>query len=126
MGRATPPSRDRLRRQVSRLRGMRAEVLAASMLVAKGYRVIAVRWASHVGEIDLIAARGRFIVFVEVKQRRSFEEAENSVGAKQRQRVRRAAELWLSRRPKYQAHEIRFDLVLVVPWRMPRHVIGGL
>jgi putative endonuclease len=107
-------------------RGHLSEWLAATFLMAKGYRILARRWASPLGEVDLIAVRGGRLAFVEVKRRLTFEDAEASITPRQRQRIRRAADLWLARRPRYQTHEIGFDLVFLAPRRWPRHIENGL
>lgn len=107
-------------------RGRASEGLAALALRAKRYRILARRLRTPVGEIDLIAVRGRRLAFVEVKRRASFADAEASIGARQRQRVRRAADFWLARHPRFQEHDIVFDLVFLVPWRWPRHLENAL
>ncbi len=107
-------------------RGQLSESVAAWMLRLKGYRILGRRVKTAVGEIDLVAVRGKRLVFVEVKQRQTFEGAEASIPDRQRERVRRAAQLWIGKRPHYQCHEQGFDLVLVVPRRWPRHVLNGL
>ena len=107
-------------------RGWVSEHLAAVFLMAKGYRVLARRQKTPAGEIELIVVRGRRLVFVEVKQRASLVEAEAAIGPRQRARVRRAADLWLARHPRYAAHEIGFDLVFLVPPRFPKHLENAL
>jgi len=107
-------------------RGHFAEYAAALVLMLKGYRILGRRVATHAGEIDLIARRGRRIAFVEVKRRMSMADAEASVTDRQRQRVRRAALLWIAKRPHYHHHEQGFDLMLCVPGAWPRHIENGL
>lgn len=106
--------------------GHAAEWIAAGWLTLKGYRVLGRRVRTAGGEIDLIAVRGRRIAFVEVKQRRDMMAAEASILPRQRQRVRRAAELWLRSRPAYHEHEMGFDIVFLLPWRWPQHIENGL
>jgi putative endonuclease len=107
-------------------RGHLAEWVAAAVLIAKGHRILARRQKTPAGEIDLIAVRGNRIAFVEVKRRLTLEDAQASITELQRQRIRRAADLWLARHPGYQAHEIGFDLVFLVPRRWPSHIENGL
>lgn len=107
-------------------RGWVSEHLAAAFLMAKGYRVLARRQKTPAGEIDLIAVRGRRLAFVEVKQRASLLEAEAAIGPRQRARVRRAADLWLARHPRYAEHEIGFDLIFLMPRRWPVHLENAL
>jgi putative endonuclease len=94
--------------------------------MAKGYRILARRTKTHVGEIDLIAVRGARVVFVEVKARRSIAECEAAITPALGERVRRAAVLWLGRHPRYQQHEQGYDLVFVCPWRLPLHILNAL
>jgi putative endonuclease len=107
-------------------RGWLSEHLAAAFLMAKGYRVLARRQKTPAGEIDVIAVRRGRLAFVEVKQRASIAEAEAAVGPRQRARVRRAADLWLARHPRFAAHEIGFDLIFLVPRRWPIHLENAL
>ncbi len=114
------------RRRSRERRGRAYELLAAATLVLKGYGVLARRYKTRVGEIDIIAVRGRRLAFFEVKLRRSFAEAEAAIGPRQRRRVRRAADLWLAKNPRYLEHDQTFDLIFLVPWRWPRHLENAL
>src|SRR5436309_111397 len=75
--------------------GLSAESRAAAYLVAKGYRIMARRFRSGVGEIDIIARRRNTIVFVEVKARASLNDAAYAVTAHQQARIIAAAEAWI-------------------------------
>ncbi len=105
--------------------GVSAESVAAIFLGAKGYRTIARRWKSPVGEIDLVIKRGRLIVFVEVKARKDFDQAAESVLVRQRRRIVAAAQAWLAAHPEHAGYDMRFDAVLVSPGRMPQHVVAA-
>ena len=94
-------------------------------LIAKGYRIVARRWRSPFGEVDIIARRRRALVFVEVKARNLLDDAAESVTLRQRQRIIGAAEAWLASHPEDAICDIRFDAVLVAPRRMPRHILGA-
>lgn len=107
-------------------RGHLSEWAAAAFLVAKGYRILARRWKAPGGEIDLIAARGNRLAFVEVKYRLTLADAEASITGRQRSRIRHGAGLWLARHPAYQAHEIGFDLIFLLRRRWPMHIRNGL
>jgi len=121
MRRAQAPD---LRRQAAETRGRRAEAIAAWWLRLKLYRVLARRFRSGAGEIDLIVRRGRTLVFVEVKQRPS--EAEGIVAVKPaaRKRIARAAELWIGKHPALAGLDRRFDVVVAIPGRWPRHLVS--
>jgi putative endonuclease len=127
--RAAPASGSDRRRDQRRARhraGRRAEWFAAMGLRLRGYRILARREKTPVGEIDLIAVRGRRLAFVEVKRRATLEAAEAAVTTAQRARIRRAADLWLARNAPYQSHDMGFDIVFLIGHRWPRHVENGL
>jgi putative endonuclease len=103
-------------------RGVFAETLAAALFRFKGYRIVARRYRTPVGEIDLVALKGSRLVFVEVKRRRSAEDAAWTLPAKQRRRIVRAAQYWLASHPSFTGHDMAFDVVLSAPWTLPRHI----
>jgi putative endonuclease len=109
-------------RQAAFRLGLSAETRAAALLLAKGFRIVARRWQSPVGEIDLVARRGRLLVFVEVKARGAFDAAAEAVTLRQQRRISAAAKAWLARHAEDAGRDIRFDAVLVAPWRWPRHI----
>ncbi|MFN0218800.1 MAG: YraN family protein [Hyphomicrobium sp.] len=117
------PDEERQRRH---RRGHTAEWIAAAYLTTQGYRILARRYKSPQGEVDLIIARRERIAFVEVKRRPTREECEAAITHNLSRRVRRAADLWLSRRADYQSWEIGFDVVFVIPWRVPVHLTNAL
>jgi len=83
--------------------------------MAKGFRIVARRWKSPVGEIDLIARRGRLLVFAEVKARARLDDAAESLSERQRRRIAAAAEIWLANNPDDATCDMRFDAILVAP-----------
>ena len=109
-------------RQKAYRRGHRGEWLAAAALMLKGYRILARRHRTKLGEIDLIARRGDLVVFVEVKARRTLMEAMEAIGHQAERRIEGAADLWLSLQSDYGKLSMRFDMVAVLPWRWPVHV----
>src|SRR5690349_24078713 len=90
--RASPIQAPRPERQIAFRTGISAESRAAMFLVAKGFRILARRWRSPVGEIDIIARRRTLLIFVEVKARANLDDAAWSVTERQRQRIAAAAE----------------------------------
>ena len=112
-------------RQVAFRLGISAESRAAAFLIAKGYRILARRWRSPAGEIDIIACRRQLLIFVEVKARDKFDDAAWSVTDRQRSRIAAAAEIFLARIGEHQFRDMRFDAVLVAPGRIPRHIPGA-
>jgi putative endonuclease len=105
--------------------GLSAESRAAVLLLAKGYRILARRYRSAVGEIDIVARRRGVLVFVEVKARESFDAAAEAIGPRQQQRIIAAANAWLGAHPEDARRNMRFDAVLVVPGRLPRHLMAA-
>jgi putative endonuclease len=120
--RPTPVQGPRPERQVAFRTGISAESRAAAFLLAKGFRILARRWRSGVGEIDIVARRRALLIFVEVKARETLDEAAWSVTDRQRGRIIAAAEAWLARFPDPRIQDIRFDAMLVAPGRIPRHI----
>src|SRR5580692_4236823 len=103
-------------RQVAFRLGISAESRAAAFLIAKGYRILARRWRSPVGEIDIIARRRQLLVFVEVKARDTLDDAAWSVTDRQKARIVAAAEAWLARQgDDHGFQDMRFDAMLVAP-----------
>jgi putative endonuclease len=112
-------------RQAAFRTGISAESRAAVLLIAKGFRIVARRWKSPLGEIDIIARRRRLLVFAEVKARASLDEAAESVNDRQRRRIAAAAEIWLAANADPSIEDIRFDAILVAPWKIPRHNVAA-
>jgi putative endonuclease len=103
-------------------RGHRGEWLAAAALMAKGFRIIARRYKTPLGEIDLIARRGDLVLMVEVKARRTLLAAMEAISGTAERRIEGAADLWLSRQRDDGRLSVRFDMVAILPWRWPVHV----
>jgi putative endonuclease len=102
--------------------GLSAESRAVALLVAKGYRILARRFRTPLGEIDIIARRRDVLVFVEVKARDNFDEAAESIVKRQQNRIIGAAQMWLAAHPEDAMRDMRFDAILVIPGRLPRHL----
>ena len=102
--------------------GLSAESRAASLLIAKGFRILARRWKCPLGEIDIIARRRDLVVFVEVKARDNLDDAAESVTPRQQRRIAAAGEAWLAEHNDSAILDIRFDVMLVAPRRPPVHI----
>jgi putative endonuclease len=92
------------------------------VLRLKGYRIIAQDFRVPAGEIDIVARRGGTLAIVEVKARDSLSDAAESLSARQRRRIGRAAAALLAMHPSLAGLVVRFDVMLVRPWRLPRHL----
>ena len=110
------------RGRLARRSGRRAEWVAALWLMAKGYRILGLRLQTPFSEIDLLAQRGGVLAVVEVKRRRTLDEALCAVGALQRERLLRAGASLAARVREPQALAVRLDLVALAPGRWPRHI----
>jgi putative endonuclease len=102
--------------------GRLAETCAAWLLRLRGYRILARRYATPVGEIDLVARRGDLVLFVEVKHRPLPIMGVAALLPQQQRRIARAAAWYLQHRPSLAGCAVRFDLIATAPWRLPRHV----
>ena len=105
--------------------GISAEGRAAAFLIAKGYRILARRFRTPHGEIDLIARRRNVIAFIEVKARDNLDDAAYAVTPRQQARIIAAAQIWLMAHPEHAEYDLRFDAMLIAPRRLPRHVMAA-
>ncbi len=112
----------RARRRAAETRGRRAEAAAAWLLRLKGYAILARRWRCPMGEVDLIARRGRVLVFVEVKALASKTARMAPVSPRQQERIMRAASAFRASRPALAELALRYDLVLAGAGVWPRHL----
>ncbi|MFG6559891.1 YraN family protein [Sulfitobacter sp. 1A15299] len=93
--------------------GIAAENRIAQDYERRGFAIARRRWRGRTGEIDLILRNGAALIFVEVKQSRSFARAAESLSARQMQRIYRSAEEFLAGEPAGSLTEVRFDVALV-------------
>ena len=118
--------RDRRRHE---RRGRLAEIIAIWWLRLKRYKIEAHRLQTPVGEIDLVARKGTTLVFIEVKLRRTHHIGLHAVTRHQQRRITQAAEIAApsfnaSKSPRSQ-FDIRFDVITLTPWSLPRHLIDA-
>ncbi len=102
--------------------GRAGERWAALFLRLKGYTIIANRLRTPVGEIDLVARRGSTLAIVEVKARADLDQAREALSPRQRHRLTRAATWLTASRSDFSTMAVRFDLILISPWKWPRHI----
>jgi putative endonuclease len=105
--------------------GLSAEARAAAYLLAKGYRILAKRFRTPYGEIDIVARRRNLLAFIEVKARASLDEAAYAVTPRQQARIIAAAQAWLMAHPEHAEYDLRFDAMLIAPRRLPRHLLAA-
>ena len=121
----TPPKPAAPERVAAFQTGLSAEARAVAWLTAKGYRVLARRFRSPYGEIDIVARRRNLLAFVEVKARATLDDAAWAVTPRQQQRIINAAQAWLMTHPEHAEFELRFDAMLIAPKRLPRHLLAA-
>ncbi len=109
-------------RQAAERRGQVAEQVALWWLRCKGYRLLAHRYKSPMGEIDLIMRKGDVTAFIEVKQREGIDASVQSVTTYQSRRIAAAARSWMGRDRIAAGQACRFDIVAVSPYLWPRHI----
>jgi putative endonuclease len=114
--------RAQARRSQAQRRGRLAEFACRWYLRLQGWRIVAVDWRCPAGEIDILARRGGVLAIIEVKTRGDLASAADAVLPRQRRRITRAASAFLSARPDLAGLALRFDVMLIAPRRMPRHL----
>jgi putative endonuclease len=105
--------------------GLSAESKASAWLLAKGYRILARRFRTPYGEIDIVARRRNLLAFVEVKARATIDDAAYSVTPQQQQRIIAAAQAWLMAHPEHADFDMRFDAILIAPKHLPKHLMAA-
>ena len=103
-------------------KGILSEWLVAGFLILKGYRIVAMRYRTKLGEIDLVARKGDLVAMIEVKARNTIEQAVDAVNPTTMRRIQNASDLWLAKQPDAKKLSIRYDIVAVQPWRLPIHL----
>ncbi len=110
------------KRQIAEKKGRKAEALVIWWLRFQGYKIISQREKTPKGEIDVIAQRGKVIAFIEVKARADFTLGIQSISRHQVKRIVAAARYWLSTHENLQNFTCRFDIVLVKPYLLIKHI----
>ncbi|WP_069188619.1 YraN family protein [Candidatus Terasakiella magnetica] len=102
--------------------GQWGEGLACLSLRLKGYKILKRNFRSAVGEIDIIAKKGKTLCFIEVKSRPTERLALECLSARQQKRIILATQAFLSFHPRYSHHTIRFDFFAITPYGWPLHI----
>lgn len=103
-------------------RGIWAEYCALWFLRIKLYCLCAIRYKTKFGEIDLVMQRGKTLVFIEVKRRDALDSGLYAVTLNGQKRITQAAHIFIQRHPQFSHYDMRFDVVVVRPWRLPYHL----
>lgn len=115
-----PRAADRDRARAER-RGRLGETAAAWWLRLRGWRILDRRVRTAVGEVDLVARRGRTVAFVEVKLRADDAALDIAIDERRLARVAAAAEA-LAHRYAAADDDIRIDVILIARGRRLRHI----
>ena len=113
------------KRLKARRRGRIAEYLCRWHLRLRGWRILACDWRCPAGEIDILARRRNVLAVIEVKSRPDFAAGAAALSPRQRRRIARATEVFLLTHPDLAAMAVRFDVMVVEPRRLPRHLAGA-
>jgi putative endonuclease len=113
-----------MKRAAAEAAGRKAEQMAAWWLRFHGWRILGQRLSVGVGEVDLVARRGRCLAFIEVKWRANAADLDHAIDRRRLTRVAAAAQI-LAPRYMRSGHDddVRIDVMLLAPWRLPRHLV---
>ena len=110
-------------------RGHFAEKIACFYLMCHGWWPVCLNYTvgrgTGAGEVDLIMERGKTLIFVEVKYRKTLIQAMEAITVQNQMRVARSSANFLKQHPKYQTYQVRYDAVLLAPGRWPKHLPGA-
>ena len=110
----------------SYVRGKFAEFLARMYMRLHGFRIVAQNYitgrGTTAGEIDFIAKCGKLLVFAEVKQRTTVNDAAYAITPAQQQRLIRGAKSFLKNNPQYVGYDLRFDAIFISFPLQIRHI----
>lgn len=102
--------------------GIVAEYIVILYLTFKFYKIIHSRYRSKAGEIDIIAQKGRLIIFIEVKARKNKRGIFEVLSKSQQQRIIRSSELFMAQNRKFTGYDMRFDLIVITPGLFIKHI----
>lgn len=108
--------------------GKRSEIIASDFLKKKGYKILETNYKNKIGEIDVIALDGDYIVFVEVKARLSqkFGHPFDAIDERKQQKIHAVASLYMVKNQKYGTN-CRFDAISILGLEDPEitHIVDA-
>jgi putative endonuclease len=110
-----------LKREEAERRGRDGEAQAAQWLMQQGWRILAERVKTKVGEIDLIARKQGLTAFIEVKWRKRAADLGDAIDERRLQRVAAAAEA-VAHEYAEPGDDLSIDVILLAPGRKPHHI----
>ncbi|MEL6530281.1 MAG: YraN family protein [Pseudomonadota bacterium] len=112
------------KREIAEQKGRDGEAQAAQWLAVQGWKILAERVRTPLGEIDLIARRPGLVAFVEVKWRKRAQDLATAVDEKRLARVAAAVEC-VAHEHAAEGEDIRIDVILLAPGQSPRHITNA-
>jgi putative endonuclease len=103
-------------------RGMQGESVALAFLNLRGYHILAKRYRTPYGEIDIIARYDTMIVCVEVKTRSTISSSLQALQVRQQERIMNAYLHFIQSFPDYANDAVRFDVIVCAPNSKPLHI----
>jgi putative endonuclease len=102
--------------------GYFGETIAVCLLKIKGYKILARRYKTVCGEIDIIAKKSDTVAFIEVKSRKNLDKCYTAITNQQLMRIQRASGIFMNKNPNLRKNFARYDVVLVADWKLPVHI----
>ena len=112
------------KREIAERKGREGEAQAAMWLGTQGWRVLAERVKTPLGEIDLIARKGAMVSFVEVKWRKRAADLATAIDERRLARVAAAVEC-VAHEYIQDGDDMRIDVILLAPGSSPRHIVNA-
>ncbi|MEM6475895.1 MAG: YraN family protein [Pseudomonadota bacterium] len=112
------------KREIAERKGREGEAQAAMWLGTQGWRVLAERVKTPLGEIDLIARKGAMVAFVEVKWRKRSSDLAAAIDERRLARVAAAVEC-VAHEYIQDGDDMRIDVILLAPGSSPRHIVNA-
>lgn len=111
-------------RKEAEKRGREGEARAAAWLRLKGWSILDTRVKTPVGEIDIVAKRGRLVAFVEVKWRKKAADLDLAIDEYRLRRVAAAADA-VAHKYALDGEDLTVDVILLAPRAFPRHITNA-
>jgi len=113
-----------MKRKIAEQSGREGEARAAMWLRLKGWRILDARKKTKLGEIDIIARKGKLVSFIEVKWRKKRADLDIAIDERRLSRVAAAVEAVAHHYAKPD-DDIRIDVILLAPGHLPRHITNA-
>jgi putative endonuclease len=113
------------RQRVAYHKGVDAETVAADFVSAKGYAILAKRYKTPHGEIDILAHLNTILVAIEVKKRTNLVMALESITSKQQHRIMNSVLFFQHQHPFFLNHDIRLDALVVLEDGAIHHLVNA-